>query len=97
MHPAHGSSPTPAEHHSRRAADNTLGNRSGPASSFVEPEVLEAEIAELRRQLDRLTAVRDELVNIYVFGDDDAEARAFDEFYSAYDEVHAKTRSFLLG
>jgi hypothetical protein len=57
---------------------------------------LEAEIADLRRQLDRLTAIRDELVNIYVFDDHDVEARAFDHFYAAYDEVHAKTRRFLL-
>jgi hypothetical protein len=57
---------------------------------------LEAEIAGLRRQLDRLTAVRDELVNLYAFDDRDVDAKAFDDFYSAYDEVHAKTRSFLL-
>jgi hypothetical protein len=59
-------------------------------------ESLEAEICALRRQLDRLTAVRDELVNIYVFDDQDDDARAFDDFYGAYDEVHAKTRRFLL-
>lgn len=58
---------------------------------------LEAEIALLRRKLDRLTAIRDELINIYEFDDTDADARAFDQFYSAYDEVHVKTRSFLLG
>lgn len=57
---------------------------------------LEHEIAELRRQLDRLTAVRDELVSIYCFDDEDEEAQAFDDFYGAYDEVHAKIRSFLL-
>ena len=34
--------------------------------------------------------------NIYVFDDDDEAAQAFDEFYNAYDKVHAKTRSFLL-
>jgi hypothetical protein len=60
-------------------------------------EALEAEIDKLRRQLDRLTAVRDELISIYVFNDDDDEARAFDQFYAVYDDVHAKTRSFLLG
>jgi hypothetical protein len=57
---------------------------------------IEAEIAQLRRELDRLTAIRDELVNIYVFDDADVEARAFDQFYNAYDEVHVKTRRFLL-
>lgn len=57
---------------------------------------LEHEITELRRRLDRLTAVRDELVSIYVFDDEDDDARAFDDFYGAYDEVHAKIRSFLL-
>lgn len=35
--------------------------------------------------------------NIYVLDDDDAEARAFDDFYRAYDDGHAKTRKFLLG
>ena len=35
--------------------------------------------------------------NVYVFRDDADEAVAFDEFYTAYDEVHAKTRKFLLG
>ena len=35
--------------------------------------------------------------NVYVFDDDDAAARAFDEFYQAYDTGHAKTREFLLG
>ena len=35
--------------------------------------------------------------NIYVLDDDDAEARAFDDFYQAYDDGHAKTRKFLLG
>ncbi len=57
---------------------------------------LEAEIVAKQRELERLTAVRDELLNIYVFGDDDPEARAFDEFYGAYDEVHARIRRFLL-
>lgn len=33
----------------------------------------------------------------YVFDDDDDGAQAFDEFYRAYDEVHVKTRKFLLG
>lgn len=33
----------------------------------------------------------------YVLADDDAEARAFDDFYRAYDDGHAKTRKFLLG
>lgn len=57
---------------------------------------LEAELREKRRELETLTAVRDELLNIYVFSDDDPEARAFDEFYGAYDEVHARVRRFLL-
>jgi len=35
--------------------------------------------------------------NVYVWGEDSDEAQAFDEFYKAYDEVHAKTRRFLLG
>ncbi|MCP3987531.1 MAG: hypothetical protein GY724_00520 [Actinomycetia bacterium] len=35
--------------------------------------------------------------NIYVYRDDADEAVAFDEFYTAYDEIHAKTRKFLLG
>jgi hypothetical protein len=63
-----------------------------------EASALETEIAELRRQVDQLTAVGEqvEAVNVYVFDDEDAEAKAFDEFYRAYDEVHAKTRSFLL-
>lgn len=39
----------------------------------------------------------DDRDNIYVFDDDDEEARAFDEFYRAYDESHAKKRRFLLG
>ena len=34
---------------------------------------------------------------VYVLDDDDAEARAFDDFYRAYDDGHAKTRKFLLG
>ncbi len=34
--------------------------------------------------------------NIYVLNDNDAEAKAFDAFYGAYDEVHDKTRKFLL-
>jgi len=72
---------------------------------------LQAEIAELRREVSRLSEVRDRLHraahssdsaipttdNIYVFDDEDVEARAFDDFYRAYDEVHAKTRKFLLG
>lgn len=33
---------------------------------------------------------------VYVLHDDTEEARAFDEFYRAYDEVHVKTRKFLL-
>lgn len=44
---------------------------------------------EMARETDR--------DNIYVFADDDDEARAFDDFYGAYDEGHAKTRKFLLG
>lgn len=35
--------------------------------------------------------------NVYVLDDDADEAKAFDAFYRAYDEVHAKTRKFLLG
>lgn len=35
--------------------------------------------------------------NLYVFDEDDEEAKAFDEFYRTHDEVHAKTRRFLLG
>ncbi|MGF1596618.1 MAG: hypothetical protein ACFCVK_06755 [Acidimicrobiales bacterium] len=77
---------------------------------------LEAEIALLRQEVDRLSTDADDTpghgavvtidtddalddgdrANIYVFDDDDEEARAFDEFYRAYDEVHAKTREFLL-
>lgn len=34
---------------------------------------------------------------VYVLDDDTDEARAFDDFYRAYDEVHVKTRKFLLG
>jgi len=62
-----------------------------------EADELDARILEKQRELERLTAVRDELLNIYVFGDDDPDARAFDEFYGAYDEVHARIRRFLLG
>ncbi|MGI9614247.1 MAG: hypothetical protein ACR2QO_15155 [Acidimicrobiales bacterium] len=35
--------------------------------------------------------------SVYVLDDDAAEARAFDDFYRAYDDGHAKTRKFLLG
>ena len=35
--------------------------------------------------------------SLYVLDDDAAEARAFDDFYRAYDDGHAKTRKFLLG
>lgn len=82
-------------------------------------DLLLAEIDELRREVNRLTEIRDRLVSPValgssrsghsvgvkvatvrescVFDDDDDGARAFDEFYRAYDEVHVKTRKFLLG
>jgi hypothetical protein len=67
-----------------------------------ETAALRTEIEELRRTLADVTsnkrhlrAVPDD--NIYVFDDDDDEARAFDEFYRAYDELHAKKRRFLPG
>ena len=78
---------------------------------------LKSEIADLQREVERLTEERDRLVltsgqvggdgrrddceeaidDVYVLAEDTDEARAFDRFYSAYDEVHAKTREFLLG
>jgi hypothetical protein len=71
---------------------------------------LKREIEELRRTLADVTAGRSAGGvgiatrpgdtggdNIYVFDDDDEAARAFDEFYRAYDELHAKKRRFLLG
>ena len=82
-------------------------------------DLLHLELDQLRREVDRLTAIRDglapqsaepatpahrstdaRLVNpaeSCVFEDDDDDALAFDEFYRAYDEVHVKTRKFLLG
>lgn len=82
-------------------------------SPSVDRASLQLEIDELRREVRRLAEVRDQLIhdrrhssdsvppagdrNIYVFDDDDEEARAFDDFYRAYDEVHVKTRKFLLG
>lgn len=61
---------------------------------------LESELQELRRLIERLDdepAAPAPAVNVYVFDDDDEEARAFDAFYRAYDGSHAKTRRFLLG
>ena len=62
---------------------------------------LEAELDDLRQQIDRLDdedlGRAEAPVNVYVFDDDDEEARAFDDFYRAYDRKHAKTRRFLLG
>lgn len=60
---------------------------------------LKAEIAELQDEVNRLAVERRRLAssdNVYVLDDDDDEARAFDAFYRAYDEGHAKTRKFLL-
>ena len=96
-----------------------------PAEAFAvrafaadDTSALKSEIADLQREVERLTDERARLVltddqvrggvqrkdpnepaadNVYVLADDTVEARAFDEFYSAYDEVHAKTREFLLG
>ena len=61
---------------------------------------LEMELSELRRRIDDLDESDDDVGsgdNVYVFDDDDDEARAFDDFYRAYDGTHAKTRRFLLG
>ena len=61
---------------------------------------LRAEQALFGRKADLSAAVRSAERStgdtVYVLHDDSAEARAFDEFYRAYDEVHAKTRNFLL-
>jgi hypothetical protein len=65
-----------------------------------ETAALRTEIDALRETLAEITATLDRPEpddNIYVFDDDDDEARAFDEFYRAYDEAHAKKRRFLLG
>jgi hypothetical protein len=81
------------------------------------PITLRRQIADLRDEVDDLTAKRDRLLrnvalaerttsptttpppddSVYVFDEDADEARAFDDFYRAYDDGHAKTRKFLLG
>ncbi len=73
-----------------------MHRKGTPTPSRDAADDLEAEILEKQRELEKLTAVRDELLNIYVFGDDDPAARAFDEFYGAYDKSHARIRRFLL-
>jgi len=73
---------------------------------------LESEVAALTAQLRRaLSLAEDAEVNIdldthelsvakkdnpYVFGTDDSEAQAFDNFFNTFDPHLEKTRSFLL-
>lgn len=82
-------------------ADLRLTDGARVNSPSVDCASLQLEIDELRREVRRLRASNNgppsDDGDVYASDDDDEEARAFDDFYRAYDEIHDKTRKFLLG